>query len=282
MEQFRRTFAGAFLQTHQVMGLPITVPQHTTINEKLSIFADLQLGVNEVPKMRYLTIGNRGHKLTTGTDGFPLLDNEQHKATDAGLFNFFPFVLRPADADLSGTERAKYGLRRVENIGGVDYVAYYAMRLDMTNVVPKGVMKTIVNDVTTSVDYIPQSSDLSPVPVDIANGGAVTLQGKYICVVAELTVVLTPEEVQEILDAALIKHNNVKYAMISELGLTSGVDRSVNTTDHLGGTLTYNEIVAAQIFTHVATIVPMQAQTQGFSLTLDVGATEPLFALEAP
>lgn len=278
-EIFRRTAYGALLQTHQAMGLQVTIPASSTLNEKLSIQPTASLGVNEVPKMRYLTIGIGGHKSVTGVDGIPLVDDEYHMATDAALYKMIPFAMRAPDQDFTALERARYCLRRIEDINGVDWITYYGLRLDMTNVVPKMVTKTVLNGTTTTVDFVPNSDNLNPVPPVINNGGSNTVEGKFVCALAELTIEFTPDMVEEILDAAVIMYGSENYSLVSELGLTSGVDRSVNTTDNNGASISYNELIAAQIFTHVNTLIPFKSQRAGFSITLDIGATEPLFKL---
>ena len=276
-EIFRRTGYGALLQTNMVMGLPVTIPASSTLNEKLSIQSTASLGINEVPKMRYLTLGIKGARHTVGADSIPLLDLIQHLPTDAASYMMFPFAMRAVDDDFTPSERNLYCLRRVETISGADYAVYYGIRLDMTNVVPKLVKKTILNNVTTAVDFFPSSENLNPVPPPIPPAGTIPLEGEYICALAELEITFTPTMVEEILNAAMVKYNNENYALISELGLVSGVDRAVNMQDSNGQTVSYNEVVAAQIFTHVSTLIPFKSQRAGFAITLDCGASEPMF-----
>jgi hypothetical protein len=90
-------------------------------------------------------------------------------------------------------------------------------------------------------------------------------------------VVFSASEVEEILNASTILYGSEDYALISELGLVSGVDRSVNGNNGL-----YTEVIAAQTFTHINTLLPMKSQRGGFTTTLDVGATEPMFHLTTP
>ncbi len=97
METYRRTVYGAALQTAQLLGLNYAVPANTTLNEKLSIQNTAVLGANEVPHLRYISIGIGGHRGATGTDGISLIESIQHSATDAASYRMFPFVMRPLD-----------------------------------------------------------------------------------------------------------------------------------------------------------------------------------------
>lgn len=277
MEIFRRTGYGGLLQIYQAFGIPFETVPSTTLNERLSIQANAVLGVNEMPRVRYMSLGIGGHKGKVGADGISLIDPVQHQATDGGPYKIFPWAVREVTNDFTAVEREKYGMRRVEIIGGVNYYVYYLRRIDVTNLSPKLVTKEIVSNVTTTVDFVPTSQNLSPEQPTIPNGGANVVDGKFLQAIATLEVVFSASEVEEILNASTILYGSEDYALISELGLVSGVDRSVNGNNGL-----YTEVIAAQTFTHINTLLPMKSQRGGFTTTLDVGATEPMFHLTTP
>lgn len=277
MEIFRRTGYGALLSVYQTFGVPFGLLGSTTLNEKLSIQATAVLGVNETPRVRYLALGIGGHRGRVGSDAVTLIDPVQNDAVNASPYRIMPWAIRELANDFTIGERDKYALRRAENINGVDYAVYYLKRLDVTNLAPKLVQKEIVNNTTTTVDFVPNSEHLNPVPPALPNNGAQTVDGKFIQAVAQLEIVLSPEEVEEVLNAAVILYGSEDYALISELELVSGVDRSVTQSG-----ATYTEAIAAQVHTHINVLLPMKSQRGGFTITLDVGATEPLFRLSAP
>ena len=279
MEIFRRTVYGAYLQTCMLMRLPFQLVPSTTLNEKYSIQQTAVLGVNETPAMRYLAIGIGGHRSKKGADNIDLIETIQHETDDASCYRPLPFVLRPIDSDLTSTERDRYALRRIENHNGIDYAAYYLRRLDMTNVVPKMQQTETNGGVSNTTDFIPNSDQLNPVPPPIVTGGVSTVTGDFLSAVARLQVNFDRFDATEILNAAVVIYGSEDYAFISEMALCSGVDRSVTVTDPNGTSLTYNEVVAVQINTHISTMQPMKSQRDGFTATLDVGATEPLFNL---
>ena len=281
MDNFRRTALGGLSQTCAMMGLPLPQIANTTLNEKLSIQANATLGVNETPRAKYMCIGFGGHQGTVGADGILLIGSAQHRPTDNSLFRMMPFVMRPLANDLTSTERQRYALRRIENHKGLDYAVYYLRRLDLTNVVPKLQKINITNGVTTTVDYTPTSGDLSPTPPALNTGGTNTVTGEFIAAVARVTVNFDTLDATEILNAAMVLFDSEEYAIISEMGFVSGVDRSVTVTDP-NGALVYDECINAQIVTHIATLQKLVANRNGFESVFDVGATEPMYNLTTP
>lgn len=281
MDNFRRTALGGLSQTCAMMGLPLPQIANTTLNEKLSIQANATLGVNETPRAKYMCIGIGGHQGTVGADGILLIGSAQHRPTDNSLFRMMPFVMRPLANDLTSTERQRYALRRIENHKGLDYAVYYLRRLDLTNVVPKLQKINITKGVTTTTDYTPTSGDLSPTPPALNTGGANTVTGEFIAAVARVTVNFDTLDATEILNAAMVLFDSEEYAIISEMGFVSGVDRSVTVTDPTGA-LVYDECINAQIVTHIATLQKLVANRNGFESVFDVGATEPMYNLTTP
>lgn len=281
MDNFRRTGIGGLLQTCAMLGIAVPQIANTTLNEKLSIQANATLGVNEMPRARYICIGIGGHQGTVGADGILLIGSAQHRPTDNSLFRMMPFVMRPLTNDLTTVERQRYALRRIENHKGLDYAVYYLRRIDLTNVVPKLQKVNITNNVTTSVDYVPTSGDLSPTPATVNPGGVNTVTGEFIAATARVTVNFDTMDATEILNAAMVLFDSEEYAIISEMGFVSGVDRSVTVTDPTGA-LVYDECINAQIVTHIATLQKLVANRNGFESVFDVGATEPMYNLTTP
>lgn len=271
MEKIARTIHGARLQSAQFAGLPFSTQQYTTLNEKFNINADVEPQSGVYPRAQYYCIGNGGHGVVIGTNGIPLNKTKQHKATDAALFSHLPFVLRPANDDIDNETQQKYALRKPVTIESVNYFAYYLKRLPVDEVTISSTIQTVVDGVITSAAHVPSIDDLSPTPVEIEGEGANELAGQYANVTAPLPFVLTTEEVNEIVNAAEIIYGDPAYAIISEIGLVSGVDYDFQlpNTDHM------LEVIAAQITSFVAARHELQFAT-GVSGHINVGANEPL------
>lgn len=278
MARTTRTIYGAELQNCMFHGIPYQIRPNTTLNEKLAIRANDFPAAGQYPTQRYMVVGNGGHFFAAGADSIPYIDDNVHRVSDASLFRLVPLVLRLENDDLPQVERAKYALRRSEIHHGERHYAYYARRIDMTNVESKLRKITVDNGTETVVPFVPNNSNLNPVPpVTPPNQSIPALaNGDYLDVSMLITVGFTPVEVQEYINACVIIFGSDKYAAISEVGLVTGIDKLVP-VDGAGGTsFQFNEIIAAQIATHIVRYNHMASNTDGATFTYDAGANEAL------
>lgn len=281
MELYTRTYPGLAMQIAHYFGISLPVLPHSTLNEKFNILPSASLGTNELPRVAYFGIGNGGHSVETGANSFPLLGNKIHRSRDTGMFNQIPFVLRPVGNDLQEADRAKYALRRIENHGGDDYVAYYLKRVDRSALQIKVQNRDVdSNQQTVITDFIPTTDDLSPSPVDLNNAGVNSVTGKYISASVNLTISFNAFDAEEVLNVVTIMYGSENYGIISEATLVSGVDRAVSSSDGQGGTISFNEVVCAQIANQIPVLQPVFSQRNGFDITSEVGGVEPLLNLE--
>jgi hypothetical protein len=269
----------SFLQTTEHLDVPFTVLPKTTLNEKLNIQATATIQPTERPGLRVLVIGNGGHRTITGVGGFPLTDIIDHQADHAALYNQIPFVLREVDNDLTPAERARYSLRNQVTLDGRNYIAYWAMRLNTTGI-KVNVKKTIVEDgISTSVNYETSSANLNPVPPTLSNTGAISTSGEYLSASAVLAVPFVERDVIELLNVAKIMYNDERYAVISEFGFCTAVDRNVQ-IETTQGLTSFKETIAVQIATFVAAHYELIFNTKGFDFRIETGAVEPLLGAE--
>ena len=272
-----RTICGAYLQTHQLLGLPYVVTPNTTLNEKLNIADTLTLNANEMPSARYTCIGNGGHGVKTGATvpGVPV--PLQHTVEDGAPFNMLPFVLRPVGNDLDGTQRARFALRRTEEHSGEFYYAYYLRRIDMTDVVVKMLHKSVTGGVTNITEYVPTSSYLNPTPPDVSNTGTNVPTGDSLAANAKLPILYDSFDIAEIVNAVKIIYGDEDRAIISELALESGVDRTIITDTTGAATINFNECIAAQVHSHISGIQLLRFANTAIVSNYNVGASEPLY-----
>lgn len=272
-----RTIIGAYLQTHQLLGLPYAVVPNTTLNEKLNIADTLTLNANEMPSARYTCIGNAGHGVKQGASipGVPV--PLQHTVEDGAPFNMIPFVLRPIGDDLPALQRARFALRRSEEHSGEYYYAYYLRRIDMTGVDVKMLHKSVTGGVTTITEYIPTSTYLNPTPPDLSNQGTNVPTGNSLAANSKLPVLYDTSDIAEIVNAVKIIYGDEDLSIISELGLVSGVDRNITTDTSGSVSITFNECIAAQIHSHISGIQLLRFANTAIISNYNVGASEPLF-----
>jgi hypothetical protein len=275
MNSTQRTIYSAHAQTCKLMGLPFTVLENSTLNKKFNMFPTDLPNSNEYPALKYIAIGNKGVEYEIGTNGYILTKPVPHLPHHASLYNFIPFIARPVTGDLSSTERALYRMRVITNIGGTDYVFYYLRVLATDTVIPSVELRNVNNAVITSSPFVPDISDLSPVPPVISGVNLNNPNGDYLVSTAKINFVLSAQDITEIMDACNLIYGDARYAVISEIALCSGVDK---TKQGVFGATTapYTESIATQIAAFIHQYHALTSNTTGVTISLDVGGIEPL------
>lgn len=275
MEQIVPTIHGAYLQTCQYMKRTFVVENHTTLNEKFGLHDTIALAGTDMPFMQYVAIGNGGHEFSTGTDGIPLINSIQHLPTDAALYNHLPFVLRALDNDLTPAERAGYRMRVIETYEGVRYAAYYLKVLDLSTTVPQKELREVNEGIITTTPFASSVGNLNPTPPVITPGGVLTTSGNSVAVTSKVAFDMDTWEIEELLNASVVKYGDDRYAIISEIALVSGLDKVVS-GDFNGTISSYTDVIAAQICAFMSSIYPAKYSTAGINTLLDIGAVEAL------
>lgn len=280
-ENITRTIYGSYLQTCKQLGLPFVLAANTTLNEKFGIQQNVVPDSNQIPNMRYFSIGNGGHRMTIGAGGVAMPEPVQHLATDAALYKHLPFVLRETNNDLTTAERAHYALRRTEVHNGITYVAYYLKRMDLTGVAAAMEHITVTDGISSVSSFVPDNSNLNPVPPVLSSSGVNVVSGDYVAATAKIGLVLSQIDAAELLNVATVLFNDDNYAIISEIALCSGVDKLVAVTGAGSASFNFTEAIGVQVVSHINTVLLMKFSNNGTEVLLDVGATEPLFNIPA-
>lgn len=255
------------------MKIPFTKAPNSTLNEKFTISTNEVIGPTEIPSMRYVAIGNGGHKMkAAGVNNLQVPEPLQHRTTDAALYSHIPFVMRNVTDPLSAADEARYALKRRETHGSTEYYAYYLRKMDLAGVNSNMELKTVLNGITTTTGFIPTSSNLNPVAPVTVTGGAVAATGDYVTATANITFSLDSVDIINILNACNIVFGSEDFAIISEIGLCSGIERTISFESG-----TFNEVIATQIVSHISTFHALRFTASGVNTVFDVGATEPLF-----
>lgn len=280
MQQVTRTVYGANVQSCLMLGAPCQYPEYSTLNKALNIRPNQPPAADARPSLSFYVWGNRGHKVTLGNNGIPLNDVVQHKATDAGLYGMLPHVLRELNNDLTAAERQKYVLRTQEEHNGIPYFAYYGRRLNKENLQPS-MYYTEVQDGGTEVinNFIPTQSNLFPTPPSVSPVGVNQVTADYVSSRSRMTLRITASEVAEMLNVAKVIYDDERYAIVSEIGLCTGVDLAIQAQGYGGTSFNFLESIGSQIAAHVATYLSLMHTNNGTTIEMDVGVNEPLFAL---
>lgn len=277
MQKIVPTQLSNYLQVSSFLDTHFQQFEDTTLNQKFDIQAGALLPPGSRPALKFYTIGIGGHGYTMGPNSIPLSQVIDHSSGDAGLYQHLPFVLRPINDDLTAGERSRYCLRKIIEVDGTNYVAYYGKRLNMTGVIPKMTKRTIVDDQTVIEEYVYTEANLSPTPPEIPNTGAVTTSNEYLATSAIIPMPFTEADVAELYKVAEILFGDRRMAVISEFGFCTAVDAdvSINTP---AGAVTFKETICAQIATIISGHYEMIYNSKGFDFNLEVGAVQPLLA----
>ena len=276
-----RTINGSRILAGLQQGKPYTHVPNTTLNEALGISAGVMPLNSDTPRVRYYCIGNNGHVNRQGSDGGHYTQARQHRPDDFGLYNILPFLLRAPNDDLTVPERAPYGLRKIIQVDGVNWIAYYLKRIPISNDPVIMLHNTVVDGVTTTVPFIPSNANLHPEPVDPSSVNVISTNGTYLTTSAMMSLIYDAQAVAELVEVANILYSNPERAIISEIGLVAGSDRAVQVTDPGQSPFSMNEVVMAQISTHITGYWPVAFMSEGFTHDLDLGGTEPLTGIES-
>ena len=278
MKKGTRTALGIYLQSCLFRQLPFVMQEKTTLNESLNIQAGVAPPSNVYPTVKCIGIGVGGLRPQV-SEGLWSIEAADHEADHFGFYKQMPFVIRRPENDLSPTERAKYALRRIETINNISYVAYYLRRLDNPITTASLEVLTVNSGVTTSVPFVPTTANLNPTVPDISNKNINTVDGTYITASNTNTIVFTSEDISNLIEVAETLYGSGNRAVISEIGIVSGVDKIVNSPSIGNTTIQFNELICAQIVSFINTVLVAPASSNGSFITFDLGATEPLLAL---
>ena len=297
------TIYGNALATAVQLNIPYEVLPYTTLTEAINdpIIVPFQPAVITVGSEIYddydpdvdvksfasnfFMIGNGGHSVIAGpVGGIPITNPIAHRSTDAGLYHLIPFIVRPIANDLTALERSKYYLRKVIDISGSLYVAYFARIIDTSSASPDMTLVTDVNGNSVVTSFIPTINNLRPT-APLAGSQP---SGNFADVSTTVTIEFTANDVTELKQACLLLYGDENYAIVSEIALGQGVRKVVTARYPNSGTQTpvavaantFYEVAAPQVACHYVTFYPVSYTSQGFDLTFDLAASEPLYGIE--
>jgi hypothetical protein len=267
------TIVSALLQILTRMNAPYTADDFTTLNEKFNLPYSKPPLVG-YPTTKYMVIGRGAGSNVIGLDG--ILDTLKHNPTDSALFEHIPFIITPVTADLSAVERSKYRLRKLITVNGVNYFAYYAKVISFSDVVPQKWIVTIKDGVVVSqTPYSTNAGNLTPSPVDISNTVLNTAIGQHIEVLATATINLDATDIANIIDACNVIYKDPRYSTINEIGIVSGYDRDVTSTEG-GVNATYTDLQCAQIQDFIRTEIPLRFLREYITIKYAITNSKPL------
>ena len=236
-------------------------------------------------KIACACIGNGGHRLRAESGALiPTFEPRPHMATDSGLFNQIPFVVKPINADLSAAERKRFCLRQTLMINGVLHAAYFGRVIPDTEIPNVTTVKRIITDSSdVSNEWLPTAADNSPSLKDDAPAGVTEQVYVSASVIDHLP--FTEQDVTWLREACLLLYGSESYAYISEIAVCTGVKREVtaryndlgNSTSAYSGPMEY---VGVQVTSFSYAAWDMTAHPTGFNMGINTAVSEPLMGRE--
>jgi hypothetical protein len=190
-------------------------------------------------------------------------------------------ILRRTTNDIDAGRRTKYRLRRIEEHGGLPYVAYYGKLIDYTGASIERQLTTVVDEQTQSISEVVYSNaNLSPAPTALQPGQVNLTSGQYVAPVCKVWLGLDDEwEANELLEVSRVKFGDDYGALITELGLVTGTDKQVSATSGAGNFM-FTEVIGAQLAAHIACSYNIALGTNLRAGTyLNIGIAEPMFVI---
>lgn len=297
-----RTVSNAQLTTVRQLGLIHEIAEFTTLNQALNepgitpmLPSPLTLGmeitddydaVKDTQNLytKYLVLGNGGHKqINNPEDVVPYTVPVPHLATDTGLYNTMPILARPVNDDLTPVERRQYCLRRTIMKDKILYAFYFGRVLEYDRTTPDSNITHVENGEETTEEFVATMNNLKPSHPDETN----TYEGSYASVSAHIRIVWTKKDIEEMQNACAILFGNPRVAIISEMAVCSAVLKPVTKRYPPSGPQnpvntpvnTFYEAVGCQVQVFISTHAPVGSNGAEYALTLDLGATEPLFGV---
>lgn len=233
-------------------------------------------------ELGYVCIGINGHRSMVDAEGIPKNMPVEHKPTDTGLYKLMPFVVRPLDNDLTDEQRRRFRLRKVIQIDGVLYAAYYLRKLDMAQVSSSVIMNRVDDGVKVSSVWTPSINNLRPTKPAIGYDN----DASYITVASNVALTFEEQDIEWYLEACELLLGDRNYA-ITELGYVTAVDKPIvrqypTTGVQTPSTVIANrklfEVQAAQIAYFVCTNLDVTVMNKKFTYSVDIGVNEPLFS----
>lgn len=280
MEKTVRTAVGALIQTAHKHNLPYEYVANSVMNRDLDVFPDRLPPSNQIPFSQYWAIGDGALTATFGADNKVELWPVPHSPRHTGLYSQVPFVLRAYNRDLSVQERSRFRMRKIIELGGVRYVAYYLRTMDFTNTQARLEYRKIENGVVTSTPWAPTPDDQHPKRPPINPGQVYVTGDDYIAATAKSRLVFTPWDITELINVSNILYGINATLTISEIAICSGRNEQA-TGDFNGAQVQYTESMGVQITDFISTLLPVNFNEAGASINLDTGATEPLLELRS-
>lgn len=232
---------------------------------------------------KYLVLGNNGHEIITGANlSTAIASPVEHATTRTAPYHLIPLLVRSFDDDLTPSQRLGYRLRKVLEIDGDYWIAYFAKVITpSSSVIDYSIYELQDQQVVGATPFVPTLQE--------ATGGHPTgdIANDRTDVASTLPLLLGFDNAQinEIINACEIVFGDARAAFVSEAALCFGVDKTVlQSFPFLGAQTptnapanTYYEATLMTVDTFISDILPVSNTTTQISFNLSAGGSTPLY-----
>lgn len=211
----------------------------STLNHKYNKYNAIT-DILDAPGIAYFGIGINGFYNTGDRiQGTPY----QPKSNEMDLYQPIPFRCVPIEEDLSTAERLNYRMRVQQTFGGQSYWCYYLKALNQID----NSVSIVRIDPTTGMEqpYEINPANLTPKPSETNVSGVTSGAITEVMVTKRVRAALSGAEVYEAIN--VIYEGDLTMALVSEWGLYTGVDRTVDGYDAAGVSFRYTEAIYTQL-----------------------------------
>lgn len=274
-----KTIFGEQLITSAAYGLKHQPQQGTTLNEKLEIYRNHALADTDIPRIQWVAIGCGGSRPRNSTTGPSVQEPIPHSVKDGGLYEQVPFILRALGQDLTAAQRANYAGRKIIDVRGTKYIGYYLRKMEYNASRPITKHVVINNGIAQENDFQPDASVLTPQKPAANSPVLHVTNGEVYKIYKEAKLTFTESDVQELMNVFQILYDDRNIAVISEMAIVGGVNKTVALLDVNGNATStnYTECIGAQVVLHVTKYIHASGNTGGFTEIINAGSTQPLF-----
>ncbi len=248
------------------IGKTFNILPNTSLNEKFNIDPEIHTPTESYPKLNYFSIGVGGEPIMDATDSYRF---SKHSVIDGALFNQIPFALKLPSEDFTSEVASVYRFRKLVNIDGVEYVAYYLKTVGDSELRDFYYeINTVDGHSTLGVFNNNTDRILNPTPIDKSTVLNNLNNATYISKLIKFFFTLTASEVDELFN--VIEILNLEATHITEIGICSGYE--MDTGDNIKAI----DVQTAYILDTNLFLATDMLSEDTINLWLEVGGSEPL------
>lgn len=276
----QRAFNPSELLTAMYLGKPYSPKANSLLNTLWGVYPDERPQENEYPRLGLFGVGGGAHQLVSKESGGSSPMSTPIYATDNGMNNPLPLVVRELTNDLTPIERQRFAMREVREIDGVMYAIYWLRWINLDNVQQVSELEIVEDgEVISRKPYNPAPESLEP-PLRSYDDESLSTSRQRITTYFQIPVTFDAADTAEFVNACTVMTGDPTTAVISEIILASAVPRELPIQSATGNEV-MREAICAQQNAHCSTYHVLYATSTGFNMDIKTGAGEPVTVPES-